>query len=525
MARRPPSPLNIGIIGSGELAREVLEKTFSSYPQSELKARYVALADSEPTGPAVAVAESSGLRVFTDYRRLYDPALNIQLILILCENEAVTRDVLKNSPEHIRIMTQAVFMLFWAAACAEEVKWRERSREMETILNGIQDFILVITPDRKIVEVNEAFLTKMGYTREQVLGRKCHEVFQKANQTCNRSRSVCPVNSAFDTREPSHQITTRINSKGEIRYNEVNMFPIREQDGSITKFIEVSRDITDRKKEEERITQRLEKMVEERTKALEETHAKLIHQDKMASLGKLSASMVHEINNPIAGILNLILVMRRITIEERLVSSEMEKFTYYLNLMETETRRISRIVSNLLTFSRQSRIELKKVNINNIIQNTLFLNSNLLKINRVDVIAQLDPDLPEIMGSEDHLQQVVMNLISNAAEALEITGGGTLTIKSETLPGGDLVSVAFEDNGPGIPAENLPVLFEPFFTTKKKGKGVGLGLSVAYGIIKDHGGTIEVQTEEGGRTAFLVKLPVSGEPKRDGGDGDIHGRQ
>ncbi|WP_051184709.1 ATP-binding protein [Desulfatiglans anilini] len=511
MVEHPPSLLNIGIVGGGKLAREVLEKTTSSYSQEDVKARYVAVVDPDPESPAVLFAKSIGLSVLEDYHALYDPSLDIHLILVLCRDEKVTDDVLKHSPDHIRIMTRAVFMMFWAATRLEEAKWRDRSLDMETILNGIQDFILVITPDRKIVEVNEAFLTKMGYTREQVVGHSCHEVFQKGNQPCNEGIIFCPMNEAIRNREPSQQVVTRIDSDGQPIYTEVTMFPIFEDNGRISKFIEVSRDITDRKREEERITQRLERMVEERTKALEETHAKLLHQDKMASLGKLSASVVHEINNPIAGILNLILLMKRISQEGRLTTEDLQKFARYLDLMETETRRISRIVSNLLTFSRQSKIELKLVDLNRLVQKTLFLNSNLLKIHNVSVVTDLDPGLPEVMGSEDHLQQIFMNLISNAAEAMEAMPGGTLTIRTGDVKEAGQVFITFEDNGPGIPKENLPRLFEPFFTTKTKGKGVGLGLSVAYGIIENHGGTIEVQSEPDKGTTFLVKLPVNRE--------------
>ncbi len=524
MGDESSSLLRIGIIGAGELAREVLERTGIACPPPELKVKYVAIADPAPDKPAIGTAGSIGLKVFSDYRALYDPELDIHLIFILSRDENIAKDVLKNKPEHIRVMTRPVFMQLFSSVRTEEDKWRVRSREMETILNGIQDFILVITPDQRITEVNEAFLVKMGYTRRQVIGRKCHEVFQKANQPCNSGKPFCPVKEAIRHKGPSQQIVTRVDHNGELRYNEVSIYPLFSVDGHVMKFIEVSRDITDKKKEQEEITRRLEKMVEERTKALEETHAKLMHSDKMASLGKLSASVVHEINNPIAGILNLILLMKRISGEGDPTPYEMRKFSHYLNLMETETRRISRIVFNLLTFSRHSRIELKKTNINKIIENTLFLNSNLLKINGVNVETELDPGLPEILGSEDHLQQVVMNLISNAAEALETKGGGTLAIRTKVVDGGKTICATFEDNGPGIAEEHLPSLFEPFFTTKKKGKGVGLGLSVVYGIVENHGGTIEVDSKEGGGTVFLVRLPLIGELKQDDGHGEVHGR-
>ena len=258
-------------------------------------------------------------------------------------------------------------------------------------------------------------------------------------------------------------------------------------------------------------------MVEDRTRQVKETHEKLLHQDKMSSLGKLSASVVHEINNPIAGILNLIMLMQRIMEEDTLGQNELDQFQKYLGMMETETRRTSRIVSNLLAFARQSKMEPKRVNLNRLIEQTLFLNSNLLKIDGVKVENKLDPDLPDLLGSEDQLQQVFMNLVSNATEAMEAAGGGVLTIESRHILGEDSLQINFKDTGPGIPEEDISNLFEPFFTTKKKGKGVGLGLSVAYGIIQEHGGSIYVKSKAGQGTTFQVKLPLKSQPAKEDG--------
>jgi signal transduction histidine kinase len=260
--------------------------------------------------------------------------------------------------------------------------------------------------------------------------------------------------------------------------------------------------------EEEEITKRLEQMVEERTSQLKETHEKLIHKDKMASLGKLSASVVHEINNPIAGILNLILLIKRIIGETPVGKKELVEFSRYLDLMENETRRTSRIVSYLLAFSRQNKMEPKPLNLNNLIEHTLFLNSNLLKINNVKVQYRLDNNLPEIVGSEDQLQQVIMNLVSNAVESVESKGKCVLTIETKYLPVKERIVATFKDTGIGIPQENLTRIFEPFFTTKKQGKGVGLGLSLAYGIVQDHGGAILVDSKIGKGTVFKIDLPL-----------------
>jgi signal transduction histidine kinase len=200
--------------------------------------------------------------------------------------------------------------------------------------------------------------------------------------------------------------------------------------------------------------------------------------------------------------------MQRIVEEDTLGQNEVDQFQKYLGLMETETRRTSRIVSNLLAFSRQSKMEPKHVNLNRLIEQTIFINSNLLKIDGVKVVTNLGPDLPDLMGSEDQLQQVFMNLVSNATEAMEAAGGGNLTVETSHILKEDNLQINFKDTGSGIPPENISKLFEPFFTTKKKGKGVGLGLSVAYGIVQEHGGSIYVKSKVGQGTTFQVKLPL-----------------
>jgi len=502
------SIINMALVGGGDLCIELLERTTFDRKNRTVNARIMAVADPDPQAPGMVLAKQRGLKTVTDYHELYRPRLDIHLIIILVPGEKIFTDILNTRPENIRILSHEVFNLFWETIAIEERKLRERNREVEAIINGIQDFILVISPDKEIVDVNKAFLEKMGYSRDEVIGRKCHEVFQKASQQCIHDSIVCPFSTALRNKMPSQSVMTRLNRKGELRYIEITIFPIWKADGRISEFIEISRDITDRKKEEEEITRRLERLVAERTKQLEETHDKLIHKDKMASLGKLAASFVHEINNPNAGILNLILLIKRIIREGPINSKEMEQFNRYLDLMETENRRISRIVSNLLAFSRQSKITLNRLDINLLIDKTLLLNANLLKLNGVRVVRSLDANLPGFVGSEDQIQQVFMNFVSNAAEAMENTKDAVLTIKTELVLNSGSIRVSFVDNGVGISEENQSHLYEPFFTTKKRGKGVGLGLSVAYGIIQEHGCSIQVTSKEGEGTTFAVELPV-----------------
>jgi PAS domain S-box-containing protein len=509
MSYKKPTIINIALVGGGSLCKEILEKTTYLYKKEGLDAPILAVADPDPESPGMALARELGLVTFLDYHELYEPRYNINLIIILTPDEGLLKNILETRPPRIRIMSYHVFEVFWNAIGLQERRWRDRTKEMETILNGIQNLISVISPDMEILDVNAEFLKQMGCSREEVIGRKCWEVFQRRSQECEEEALVCPLKEVVRTKRHTRQVMTREKSNGQPSYLEVSVYPIWEKEGKISKFIDISRDITEHKKEEEEMTRRLEEMVEERTRELKETHNKLLHQDKMASLGKLSASVVHEINNPIAGILNLIMLQKRIIQEESIEDEAISGFSEYLSLMETETRRISQIVSNLLAFSRQSKMEMKSLNLNQLIDKTLLLSANLLKIDGVKVEKRLDPNLPDLVGSEDRLQQVFMNFISNAAEVMETNGGGVLNIATEQSLQEGKIFVSFKDTGTGIASENLSRLFEPFFTTKKKGKGVGLGLSVAYGIIQEHGGSIDVKSKVGKGTTFRIEFPLN----------------
>jgi len=287
-------------------------------------------------------------------------------------------------------------------------------KELQTILSGIKDFVLIISPEKEIMETNAAFLKHMGCSREDVIGRKCFEVLKEDKREISNCYSICPLEEAIKNKRHCQVELTRLDSNDKPRYTELTIFPIWEKKGKISKFIEISRDITQRKLDEDHLV----KMVEERTRQLKETHERLLHQDKMASLGKLSSSVVHEINNPVAGILNLVMLSQRILKEDTIDQKTVDLFLQYLELMETETRRISRIVSNLLVFARQSKIEIGKFDVNDLIEQTLILNSNLLKINGIRIIEELEHNLPLVSGSEDQLKQVIMNMLSNAVESM-----------------------------------------------------------------------------------------------------------
>lgn len=251
--------INIAVVGGGTYCKEFLEKTTKEYRQNEVNARITAVADPDPNTPGIQVAKRLGIKTVGDYHALYNTHYDIHLFIILTPEEDVLRDILETKPSRIRVQSFEVFEISWKVISIEENKLRRRNEEVETILNGIRDFIVVLNPDLEIVEVNESFLKKMDYAPEQVIGRKCYEVFQHLDNPCNCGDMICPLNEVIRNKRHVRHVRKRKRKDGEARYIEVSTFPVWEKGGKISKLIEISRDITERKKEEDEITRRLEK--------------------------------------------------------------------------------------------------------------------------------------------------------------------------------------------------------------------------------------------------------------------------
>ncbi|MEW6262627.1 MAG: response regulator [Thermodesulfobacteriota bacterium] len=237
--------------------------------------------------------------------------------------------------------------------------------------------------------------------------------------------------------------------------------------------------------------------------------ARVLHHDKMLSLGRLAASVAHEINNPLSGVLNFIRLMGRILKRGPLAEDQRQNFLRHLELVESETERCTRIVSGLLTFARKSPPLFGEVNVAELLNRCLVLSRHKLDLQNIRLEFSLDPDIPALEGDFNQLQQCVINLIFNAVDAMP--EGGVLTLTGRHDRNRRLVSIAVTDTGPGIAPEHLPHVFEPFFTTKKEGYGVGLGLSTVFGIMNRHNAAVRVESQPGQGAAFVLELPVPAE--------------
>ena len=221
--------------------------------------------------------------------------------------------------------------------------------------------------------------------------------------------------------------------------------------------------------------------------------------ERLAMIGQLAAGVAHEINNPLTGILLYCDLVLKSMAKDDSKRVTLEKISH-------EALRCKAIVKGLLDYSRQKKPETKETLVNQIIESSLSLVKNQALFQNIEIKKELEQSLPVIKIDPQQIQQVFMNIIINAAEAME--GKGELSIKSQLSDDKRYVVISFKDTGPGIPQENLKRIFEPFFTTKDASHGVGLGLAISKGIIENHNGSVEVSSESGKGTKFLIKLPI-----------------
>ncbi|HEY3380346.1 MAG TPA: ATP-binding protein [Vicinamibacterales bacterium] len=251
------------------------------------------------------------------------------------------------------------------------------------------------------------------------------------------------------------------------------------------------------------LNENLERQVEDRTAALKAAQVQLFQSEKMSSLGKLAASVAHEINNPLAGILTYAKLLIRMHEEGELTEKVRESCVRNLRLVQRETERCTVIVRNLLDFARQRLPSLKDIDVSAVAEEALSLLTHRLLMQNVTLEKHLPP-MPLVKGDFGQLRQSIVNIALNACEAM--SQGGTLRV--EARAGEKMVELAISDTGPGIAPEHLSHILDPFFTTKEK--GTGLGLSVVYGIIEKHGGKLDVKSQVGQGTTVLIQLPIAG---------------
>jgi two-component system NtrC family sensor kinase len=354
---------------------------------------------------------------------------------------------------------------------------RQSEERYRTILDEMEDSYFEVDLGGHLTFVNNSTCRNLGYSREELLGMS-YKNFTAEDDI----ESVFRVfNEVYQTSTPNKGFPWKtVRKDGAQGFAETSVSLLRDDKGDIIGFRGVGRDITMRKKVEEQ----------------------LILTDRLASIGQLAGGIAHELNNPLTAIIGFsdLLLGRDFPID---VKED-------LKTIDQEARRAVNIVKGLLAFAREQRGEKSLVDINTLIQGALQLRSYEQRISNIEVNAQLSPALPQVMGNGTQLQQVFMDIIVNAEQAmLETHGRGKITIVTEQV--GDMIRTSITDDGPGISPDMMKQLFTPFFTTRDVGKGTGLGLSICHGIVTEHSGKIYAESESGEGATFVVELPISKE--------------
>ncbi|MBU1276091.1 MAG: PAS domain S-box protein [Proteobacteria bacterium] len=352
---------------------------------------------------------------------------------------------------------------------------------LRNLIKSSVDAVIAADMTGKIILFNEAAGDITGYSEQEAL----NEIDIRGIYPGDGAREVMAL-----LRSEEH------GGKGKLKSHEVRLL---RKDGSLVPISLSAAVVTDDDNEvatvgffyDLREKQRMER-------ELDQTRMQLLQSEKMASIGKLAAGVAHQLNNPLAGIT---LYANLLGEEYDLPAGAQEDLKRILH----NAQRSRDTIKELLQFARQTKREMRPADINQALTRTLFLLGNQAQFQNISVNLDLDPELPQVPADIQQLNHVFMNIILNAAEAMQ--SNGRIDVRTRRFPGGRGVLVEISDNGPGIPPEVLPHVFEPFFTTKEEGEGTGLGLSVAFGIVKNHGGSIEVFSPPGQGTLFVIKLP------------------
>jgi two-component system NtrC family sensor kinase len=368
---------------------------------------------------------------------------------------------------------------FAAEVAAQSRQIEEQRRFTSLIIDSLPIGLYVIDRDYRIQVWNrQREIGTPGLRRDEVVGRPVFEVLTRQP----RDELRAEFDRVFQTGE-IQQAELDVGLGGEVRSFRLSKIPMRLEGDTISHVITIGEDVTESRRIQGHIMQ----------------------SEKLAAIGQLAAGVMHEINNPLATISACVAAITGRL--EPLGERDRSAIEEYLEIIDKEVDRCTRIVDGLLDFSRPKAKSKGRVVLNALVDETLFLLKHHQRFKRLSVVRELDPSLPTTNGNPEQLTQVLMALMLNAVDALD--DRGKLTVRTgRNFIRPDEVLLEIEDNGIGIPRADQSKIFEPFYTTKPPGRGTGLGLSICYGIVEDHRGRIEVDSQPGRGSIFRIFLPA-----------------
>jgi len=479
---------------------ELLQKE----PFPYLDINVLGVCDINQEAEGFRLAKDRGIYTTDNFKDLFK-IKDLDAVIELTNSREVLLDLIRLRPKGLGVIEHNIGRFFrYLYMTDQRLKSAEKQLSFE---KGASDFlihqanerILVLNPDFTIGEANEPYLKAVGKSKEAVIGAKCYEITHGLSIPCSSSQPElgCPLVESLRTGESAHVIHEHPTLNDQPIYCDMVTYPIKDAAGEVIRVIEVWRDIT------EELSSRWESRIKEMRADLK----KLVQEDRMISLGKLVASSVHEVNNPIQGLLTFSHLMMNTLDEGEPSPEDLKKFRDFLALMSSELERCGNIISGLLSFSRESTVEYEDIDLNEILEQVITLTRHKMEIQDIQLSIKLFSKPLIVNGDVNQLQQCFLNLIFNAVEVMPHGGQLSVTSHLELTPK-KMASIEIQDTGCGIPEENLEHIFDPFFTTKEEGEGTGMGLSIVYGIVKNHQGNIRVNTQVGKGSSFIMNIPI-----------------
>ncbi len=345
---------------------------------------------------------------------------------------------------------------------------------LQALFDGVTDGLYIVEPNWQLAAVNQGRAKQVPAQVLDLINKTCFQALYNRQGPCTH----CQVANSFASGRGGHWVERRRQTGGRFAEWELATYPIFDGPGNACQIIIFRREVTERRQLE----------------------ASLAQAEKLAAVGQLAAGVAHEINNPLTAIIaNAQFLTEDLSPDEETHQSA--------ELIVRAGERAARVVRRLLDFARREELKRRPMDINASLREALTLLSTQLSASHIQVITNLETELPTITASADHIQGIWLNLLINARDALSSKSGERI-IQVHSRLNQEHIEIIITDNGPGISPEQLPHIFHPFYTTKAPGQGTGLGLSTSYLSIEQHGGRINVISEPGQGTAFTVRLPI-----------------
>ncbi|MDP3732440.1 MAG: ATP-binding protein [Candidatus Omnitrophota bacterium] len=406
-----------------------------------------------------------------------------------------------------------LYICVWMATSITQ-RLRQKQTEIESahmqlnrITEGIEEGILLIDRDFKILWANKSQRELFG----EIVGDNCYRATHHGHSPCHGPNDICPIDEVLKNGKSSTVVHTHFDKEGRGKFIEVSAYPLQDEKGQIIEFVHISKDVTERMQKEEEL--------QKAYRDLKEMQDVLVQSEKMNAIGQLASGVAHEVKNPLA------IIKQGIDYLEGKLPSLQEHVSEAFQMIKSNIDRANNIINALVDFSRATSLQKTLEDINSILESSLILIQYRVRLEGIEVVKELGKDLPKILADKNKLEQVFINILLNAIEAMP--QGGKLFIRSYLKQlnqpkngvgrrgedhfkvGEEAVVVEIEDTGVGISENNLKRTFDPFFTTKEPGKGTGLGLSVTKNIVLLHKGLIEIKSQVGKGTKVAVTLKTS----------------